>query len=64
MRFGKIVDEDLNENFGDYVNIDKAVERLAEKLQKEQEELELKLSNINKAKDISFYKNQRWIFNG
>ena len=47
----KIVDEDLNENFGDYVNIDKAVERLAEKLKKEQEELELKLSNINKAKE-------------
>ena len=51
LRFGKIVDEELNENFGDFVNIDKAIERLAEKLKKEQADLENKLNEINKAKD-------------
>ena len=50
LRFGKIIDEELNSEFGDYVNIDRAVERLAAKLKKEQDELQKKLNEINQAK--------------
>lgn len=51
LRYGKIADDDLEKNYGEFVNIDRAVERLSKDFQKQIDTLTKKMLTIRKAKE-------------
>ena len=51
LRYGKIADDDLEKNYGEFVNIDRAVERLSKDYQKQIDDLTKKLKKIREAKE-------------
>ncbi len=49
LRFGKIINEELNKEYSEYINIDNAAARLSQKLSNEKTLLEKKINQINRA---------------
>ena len=48
LRYGDIVNETLLKKYGDYVNVDRAAERLSIKLVEQRREIEKKIDALNK----------------